>query len=367
MSFKDTVKELLPVVLITIFGTYLFSYVAFVVTEDVYPNSLLELWNKWDTRHYLNIAGHGYASSDEGKGNILIVFFPLFPYLTRVFALVFQNYLLSALIVSNLAYAAAAYYLYKLVNLDFEKEDALRAVIYLSIFPTAYFLHAAYTESLFLALTISSFYYARKERWALSGTVGMLAAATRITGIILLPVLLIEYLSQREYQIKKIRKDVLWIGLIGLGLVFYLILNYAAAGDPFYFLEVQKEGWSRKLALPYQGFLNALGGLPGRAPSGVFTGDWAEIIFAGLGLIGTVYCFFRLRLSYSLYALATWLVVTSTWFWLSIPRFTLTMFPLLIVLAVLGRRRGLNFAIIFLSLMCFALFLSQFVRFRWAF
>jgi len=367
MNFKDTVKELLPVILITIFGTYLFSYVAFVVTENVYPNSFLELWNRWDTRHYLKIAEHGYASSDEGSGNMLIVFFPLYPYLIRVFALVFQDYLLSAMIVSNLAYAAAAYYLYKLVNLDFEKEDAYRSVIYLSIFPTAYFLHAAYTESLFLALTISSFYYARRENWALSGAIGMLAAVVRITGIILLPVLLIEYLSQRGYRGNKIRKDVLWIGLIGVGLGLYLILNYYVAGDPFYFLEVQREGWSRKLALPYQGFLNALEGLSGRAPSGVFTGDWVEIVFALLGLIGTVYCFFRLRLSYSLYALATWILVTSTWHWLSIPRFMLTIFPLFIVLALAGRRRGLNFTIIFLSLMCFALFLTQFLRFRWAF
>jgi 4-amino-4-deoxy-L-arabinose transferase-like glycosyltransferase len=367
MNFKDTVKELLPVILITIFGTYLFSYVAFVVTENVYPNSFFELWYRWDTRHYLNIAEHGYASSDEGRKSILILFLPFYPYLTRVFALVFQDYLLSAFIVSNLAYAAAAYYLYKLVNLDFEKEDAYRSVIYLTIFPTAYFLHAAYSESLFLALTISSFYYARKENWALSGTIGMLAAATRITGIILLPVLLIEYLSQRGYRREKIRKDVLWIGLIGLGLGLYLILNYDVAGDPFYFLEVKKESWSGKLALPYQGFLNALEGLPGSAASDVFTGDLAEIVFALLGLIGTVYCFFRLRLSYSLYALATWIIATSTWHWLNIPRFTLTMFPLLIVLALVGRRRGLNFAIIFLSLMCFALFLTQFVRFRWAF
>ena len=367
MNFKDTVKELLPVILITIFGTYLFSYVAFVVTEDIYPNSFLELWGRWDTRHYLDIAQYGYGSSAQAKKNILIVFFPLFPYITRVFTLAFQNYLISALIVSNLAYGAAAYYLYKLVNLDFEREDAYRAVIYFSIFPTAYFLHAAYTESLFLALTISRFYYARQGRWALSGVIGMLAATTRISGIILLPVLIIEYMSQRGYRIRNIRKDIIWIGVIGLGLVSYLILNYIVAGDPFHFLDIQREHWNKKLALPYEGLIAAWKMVSQRSPAEGMLGGWAEIGFALLGLVLIIYSFFRVRLSYNLYALATWLLVTSTWFWLSIPRYTLSMFPIFIVLALLGRRKDVHFLITFISILFYALFLSLFVRFRWAF
>jgi 4-amino-4-deoxy-L-arabinose transferase-like glycosyltransferase len=66
------------------------------------------------------------------------VFLPFYPLLIKLFALIFKNYMLSALIVSNLSYALAAYYLYKLVLLDYPKEDAIRAVFYFSIFPTAY-------------------------------------------------------------------------------------------------------------------------------------------------------------------------------------------------------------------------------------
>jgi mannosyltransferase PIG-V len=366
MNYKDTIKELLPVIIITIVGTYLFSYVSYLLIQDMYPDSLLEIWTSWDTRHYIRIAEYGYGTSGDANNN-LIAFFPLYPYLTKVFTLVFQSYMLSALIISNLAYAVAAYFLYELVKLDYEEEDAYRAVIYFSVFPTAYFLHAAYTESLFLALSIGSFYFARKKMWALASVLGMLSAATRITGIILLPVLIVEYLSQKEYKLRDIKINFLWIWIIGLGLVSYLILNYMVDGDPFYFLGVQQESWSRKLALPYEGFLNAVRGLPGRSPSGAFAGDWAEIIFAVLGLAGVIYSFFRLRISYSLYVLLTWLLVTSSVIWLSIPRFTLTMFPLIILMALFGRRRGVNFTIIFLSLICYALFLSQFVRFRWAF
>jgi len=366
MNYKDSIKEILPVIIITILGTYFFSYVSYLLIQNMYPDSSLDIWTSWDTRHYLTIAEHGYDSSADIKNN-LIAFFPLYPYLTKALTLVFRNYMLSALIISNLAYAVAAYFLYELVKLDYDKEDAYRAVIYLSVFPTAYFLHAAYTESLFLALSIGSFYFARKKRWRLASVLGMFAATTRITGILLLPVLIVEYLSQKDYKLSKIKIDFLWIWIIGLGLVFYLILNYTVAGDPFYFLEVQQASWSRKLALPYEGLLNAIRGMPGHTASGALTGDWADIIFSVLGLAGVIYSFFRLRISYSLYVLLIWLLVTSSVIWLSIPRFTLTMFPLIILMALFGRRRGVNFMIIFLSLICYALFLSQFVRFRWAF
>ena len=41
--------------------------------------------------------------------------------------------------------------------------------MFLLIFPTAYFLHIGYTESLFLALVLGSFLAARTDRWWLAG------------------------------------------------------------------------------------------------------------------------------------------------------------------------------------------------------
>ena len=102
-------------------------------------------------------------------------------------------------------------------------------------------------------------------------------------------------------------------------------------------------------------------------PSARLLGGPAEIIFALLGLSLTIYGFFRIRLSYCLYALATWLIVTSTGFWLSIPRYTLSIFPIFIVMALLGRKKHVNYLIIFISILFYALFLSSFVRFQWAF
>ena len=44
----------------------------------VHPN-WLEIWNRWDATHYLTLAEKGYAAA--GDSRVLLVFFPLYPWL----------------------------------------------------------------------------------------------------------------------------------------------------------------------------------------------------------------------------------------------------------------------------------------------
>ena len=367
MNSQRPAKELASIIIITTIGTFFFSYLAFMALQNKLPSSLLTIWNRWDTAHYLDIAQRGYSNTTTDERYLRIVFFPFYPLLIRLFALVFRNYMISALIVSNLAYASAAFYLYKLALLDYPEETALRSVFYFSIFPTAYFLHAGYTESLFLALTIASFYYGRKEMWWLSGLIGMPASLTRITGIILLPALILEYLSQKGFHIKSIKKDILWLALIPFGFLLYLIVNYLVFGDPFKFLKIQKEHWAKTLDFPWRGLLGAWGSAWWRSPADSVLVGWAEVIFGVFGFLLTIWVSIRLRISYGIYMFITWLVVTSTSFWLSIPRYTLSMFPLFIAISLFGRSREVNYLITFFSLLFFGLFLSLFIQGRWAF
>src|ERR1700756_1277649 len=135
MNNQRPIKELATIISVTTIGTFLFSYIAFVIIQDRFPSSLLTLWNWWDTPHYIDIAKKGYSNTTTGERYLFIVFFPLYPLLIRLFALSSKNYVLSALIVSNLAYCVSAFYLYRLTLLDYPKEIALRATFYFSIFP----------------------------------------------------------------------------------------------------------------------------------------------------------------------------------------------------------------------------------------
>lgn len=121
------------------------------------------------------------------------------------------------------------------------------------------------------------------------------------------------------------------------------------------------------LSLPLTGFSKACGIIGWGDPGYKITVGWLQLLFGLLSLALIIYSFFRVRLSYGVYALATWLVVTSTSFMISVLRFMLTIFPIFIALALFGRRKGVNFAIIFISLLLYSFLLSYFILGKWAF
>ena len=361
-------KDVIIIVVVMILGSYLLSYVSYESLLNKPAPSLLSVWNNWDSPHYLDIAENGYRGYGDEMW-IRIVFFPFYPFLIWIFAFVLKSYKLSALVVSNIAYAVACFYLYRLVLKRYDGDTAVRSVFYMSIFPTAYFLHAGYTESLFLALTIGSFYYAGENRWLIAAIVGMLACATRITGILLFPALLLEYLSQNEYRIKGIRLDFLYLFLILIGLIAYLFINYLTFENPFAFLEAQRENWHKMLSPPWNGLIGAWRYAHSKTaePSFRILTGWAELLFAIFGLVCSIWALVRLRVSYGVYMLLTWISVTSTSYWLSVPRYTLSSFPIFILLALVGRRSEISYTITVVSLLSYAFFLITFAQGHWAF
>src|SRR5438477_4810475 len=110
----------------------------------------VDLWNRWDADQYLKLARFGYTNASVWKA----WFYPLYPWCVRIVAFLNGNYLASALVVSAIALLIAALLLRRLVQIDFSPEVALRCVWFFLIFPTSYFLHALYYDSLFCALVI---------------------------------------------------------------------------------------------------------------------------------------------------------------------------------------------------------------------
>ena len=134
------------------------------------PNRWFEPWDQWDFGYYQKIAEFGYEARDGS-----LAFYPLFPCLLRLVAYISGSYLAAGLIVSGIASVAAAVLLRRLVQLDYDSAVALRSVWFFLIFPTAYFLHVGYSESLFLALALASVLAARVDRWGLAGLLGHFA------------------------------------------------------------------------------------------------------------------------------------------------------------------------------------------------
>jgi len=68
------------------------------------------------------LAQFGYSATGELQP--LLVFYPLYPWTVRLFALVTRDYLVSAFIVSTLASLVTAIVLMRLVELDYPKDLA---------------------------------------------------------------------------------------------------------------------------------------------------------------------------------------------------------------------------------------------------
>ena len=58
-------------------------------------------------------------------------------------------------------------------------------MVLISVFPVAFVFSFIYSESLFLLVTLTAFYYARRGSWALAGAAGLMATLTRSSGLLL--------------------------------------------------------------------------------------------------------------------------------------------------------------------------------------
>lgn len=342
---------------------------AFTVLRDQRPASLygwLAIWNQWDAPHYLDLARDGYVT--EGVAARWIVFYPLYPWLVRASAVVLRDELLGAFFVSAVASVAAALLLHRLARLD-ETEPAARAsVFFLLTFPTAYFLHIGYTESLFLALALGAFASAREGRWWAAGLLGAAAGMTRVNGLLLAPALAFEALAQHAAGGRRWRPEHLWALAPAAGFGVYLLINLQVFGDPFAFLRAQDAFWYKQLTWPWTGIGKAWDSVSGRGPSESLMVGWQELFFVLVGLGATAWSWARLRASYAVWMTLNWLLWTSTSFVLSVPRYTLVMFPLYILLARAALRWPVAGGLVVVwSLLFMGLFIARFVTGNWAF
>lgn len=321
----------------------------------------MQIWNRWDAVHYLGLAEKGYVATGEGRFSI--VFYPLYPMLVRVAAIITQNYIAAALVVSGIASVAAGLLLQRLARVDESDEVARSSVWFLFIFPTSYFLHIGYTESLFMALILGSFLAARKERWEIAGLLGAFACLTRVNGLLLAPALALEAFAQYRNS-RRINYRWLWIGVVPLGFAAYLWLNYKVTGDFFAFSKIMEEHWFKKFTSPWF----AIRDVWRRVPEGKTLEGLHEFFFIVFGLVCTIWGWLRLRPSYALWMTCNWLLINSTAFVVSVPRYLIACFPIFILFARAGTSSRLWFAALTVSSLLFlALYAGRFAQGLWAF
>jgi len=300
---------------------------------------LVWTWGGFDGVHYLTIAENGYVAEHTQA------FFPVFSQLIRlVKGFLGVNILESGLIVANAASLLAVLVFWRLLRLDYSQTLSRRILWLFLLFPTSFYLVSVYSEGLFLALVFSSFWFARKNRWLVAGLVGAVASATRPVGIFLLPALLIEWwetkLKTQNSKLKTLEvKDWVDFGsvfLVPVGLVAYMIYLQQHFGDVLMFLHSQPAfgaDRSDRIVLLYQVFWRY-----GKMLATVQLGSLLyfrvlqELISSVVFLILGIASFKKVRLSYAVFAILSFITPTLTGTFSSMPRYVLVMFPAFILL-----------------------------------
>jgi hypothetical protein len=236
-----------------------------LITTDPsrYRGPFVEAALMWDGAWYVSVAQDGY-SIPPAPTLSNVAFAPLLPMLVRglveIFSFLgihfgdtaFGNYALTGVIITNVAFIAALYVLWRLVALDHPEAVANRTLWLVAAFPMGVFWSALYTESLFLLLAAACVLAARRGAWLLAGALGGLATLTRWAGVLLALVLLVEWLSvQRAITTRGKPASFLalsCIAVVPLALALHMLYLWAQFGNPLAVLRVQAERWQHKMS-----------------------------------------------------------------------------------------------------------------------
>ncbi len=326
---------------------------------------LLGPWQRFDTQHYLRIARQGYTAQEDS------VFAPAYPLSIRAGAWLLgsvgfadERYLLSGILVSNLAFVIALILLFQMVEYELDSQSARRSIIYLAIFPASFFLVAGYTESLFLALAIGAIGASRRGRFWIAGLVALVAALTRLNGWVLVVPLAYEYWCQKKFNYSQLRVESMAIVLPMLGFVAFVLWRWTV-GMPS-LSEVYERFWFQQVGIPGTDLVIALQRII--SGEGAFT-LYFDFICILLLLVSTLLVFRRLAPTYGIYSLILLLFMllpTSTAKPLfSTSRYALAFFPTFMVLGQAGTNPWLNRIIVYASAGLLLYFSGQFFMWGW--
>ncbi len=342
---------------------------------------LTDVWARWDSVFFLRIAEHGYDAGSHADA----AFYPLYPALVAVAGrLLGGHFVLGGILVSLAACLGAFCLLFRIAESHLGADGARRAVLYLAVFPMTLFLGAVYSESLFLFLALASFALASRGRFLGAGAAAGLALLTRVTGLALLPALLL--IALRAPNRARALAELTVAPALGL---LYPLFLWREVGDPLAFARDQGT-WHRHLspAGPFGGLWDGLRAgvaavrqlasgshahsywpVLGTDPMRAAAVNLETLAFTGLFLALTVVAWRRFGAPYGIFtalSLALPLSMPSDrWPLLSMPRFGLVAFPLFLALAALGGRPRMHTAIVSVSAVMLGVALSQWALWQW--
>jgi len=296
----------------------------------------------WDCFWYGDIAQHGYQAHPEtlnfgGPGGIANwAFFPAYPLLLGAIHFVAGGTTsVIGAILSPALTLGAALGAWPLFGGD-RRGYALFAALLLAG-PFSFYFATAYSESLFLLLTVIAFSRLQSRNYLAAGIAGAALAATRTVGVLFVFALLTEAVLELRQRIAgelpKRPDIVLGLLLAPLGLFAFMAWLYLVTGDALAFLHIQR-GWDRESTSPALALWSALTSPEGQVRDAPLL---AAASLAGLALCGALV--WRRAFAAAVFCTLSLLLALTSGVE-SMLRFVAALAPLNLVLAqLLGRWR----------------------------
>lgn len=290
--------------------------------------ALIWSWANMDGRHFIKIATEGYFGTN-------FAYFPLYPLLINLATRVGLTPILSGIFVSLLATALAAHYLLKLIDLDRHKVSKIEVLLLLFLFPFGFILNSVYADALFLFLTTASFYYARKSNWLVSGLFAMLASLTRLSGLALLPALIVEWRLQKKPSKKAMLAPVLSFA----GFAIYSAYLQITQGNWRLFQSAMSAWKQEKMVFITRVFYRYLK-IFFKVSRGLLVYWIAVLEFTTFILYSalSVFVWKKIRASYGVFMIVSLSLVTFTGTFAGTPRYLIHLFPAFIGLALVMKK-----------------------------
>ncbi len=323
-------------------------------TQDQSWN-VINMHARWDSNWYMDIVKNGYELREVASLSN-IVFFPLYPFLIKMIAIMIGgNLILAGWIVSSIFLILACIILFHLVEKFHKEANPFLTVFLLLIFPTAFFLNAVYTESLFLFLSLLAFYFCLDRKYFYAGIIGLLAALTRVTGLLLFVPLVMQFFINEGFA-KDVYKKSTALLLIPIGTGLFFLFHWIRFGDPLLFFEIES-AWGRSFHVNHDHFIFLT--------HAALANMSFDIIYVVFGLTVATYLVYRKQYPYAFYMVSTIGVAVASGTLMSIGRYILVLFPIFIVGASIKNDTS-RYIWIIISSMLMALNTYLFVNWYWA-
>jgi hypothetical protein len=331
-----------------------------------------ETFAAWDSGWYFDIARRGYYWSPSGQSSL--AFFPLYPLLMRALAWPFgggeRALWLSGIALAYLCLFLGLTVLHRLTASHFGgREVARRTVLYLAVFPFAYFFTQVYTESLFLLTCVAAVAAAFERRWGWAGVCGALAALTRPNGILVAVPLGLVALAGRPRAGELARRAA---ALLPVPLAFagFCAFAYRLSGDPLSWLRAQEQ-WGYSVGnRPWVELMRLVDGIDHSGLYGYFFSHPLAAYYFLHGVVALVFValtpsvFTRLGTPLGAYVAVSLYLPLSGNALEGIGRYAATLFPVFILLGTLVRSRRVHEALLVSCALLLSLLSALFVTWR---